>query len=90
MLSEGEYQGSLYDIGFDHPEAHAVKKGRSMYYAFFAPQFSGELELRGLEDRNYKVVDYENNRVLGTVHGPTARLKAASFVKHLMLETDPQ
>ncbi len=89
MLSEGEYQGSLYDVGFDRPEAHAIRKGQSMYYAFFAPRFSGVLELRGLEDRDYKVMDYENNRALGTVHGPTARLKA-SFVKHLMLETDPQ
>ncbi len=89
MLSEGEYQGDLYDIGFDRPEAHAIRKGRSIYYAFFAPRFSGVLELRGLEDRDYRVVDYENNRILGRVHGPTARLKA-SFVKHLMLETNPQ
>ena len=89
MLSEGEYEGSLYDIGFDHPEAHAIKKGDAMYYAFFAPSFHGKLELRGLEDREYKVTDYENNRVLGTVHGPTAKLEA-SFEKHLMLEADPQ
>jgi len=89
MLSEGEYQGALYDIGFDRPEAHAIKKGTLMYYAFFAPHFSGEVELRGLEDRAYKVTDYENNRALGTVHGPTAKLKT-SFEKHLMLETNPQ
>jgi alpha-galactosidase len=89
MLSEGEYQGALYDIGFDRPEAHAIKKGTSMYYAFFAQHFSGEVELRGLEDRTYKVIDYENNKELGTVHGPTARLKA-SFAKHLMLETNSQ
>jgi len=89
MLSEGEYQGALYDIGFDRPEAHAIRKGTSMYYAFFAPHFSGEVELRGLEDRTYKVIDYESNRVLGIIHGPMARLKT-SFAKHLMLETNPQ
>ncbi len=89
MLSEGQYEGTLYDIGFDRPEAHAIKKGSSMYYAFFAPQFKGHVELRGLEDREYRVTDYENHRVLGTVHGPTARLET-SFEKHLMLEADPQ
>jgi alpha-galactosidase len=47
------------------------------------------VELRGLEDREYKVVDYEHKKVLGTVHGPTAKL-TASFEKHLMLEADPQ
>jgi alpha-galactosidase len=89
MLSEGQYEGSLYDIGFDRPEAHAIKKGDTMYYAFFAPTFDGKVELRGLEDREYKVVDYEHKKVLGTVHGPTAKL-SANFEKHLMLEADPQ
>lgn len=89
MLSEGQYEGMLYDIGFDRPEAHAIKKGDSMYYAFFAPRFDGTVELRGLQDRDYKVTDYENNKVLGTVHGPTAKVRA-NFEKHLMLEADPQ
>jgi alpha-galactosidase len=89
MLSEGTYQGTLYDIGFDRPEAHAIKKGDVMYYGFFASQFAGKIELRGLEDREYKVTEYENNKVLGTVHGPTAELQT-SFAKHLMLEAEPQ
>ena len=89
MLSEGQYEGTLYDIGFDRPEAHAIRKGAVMYYAFFAAQFKGSVELRGLENRVYKVTDYEHNRVLGTVHGPIARIET-SFDKHLMLEADPQ
>jgi alpha-galactosidase len=89
MLSEGTYQGSLYDIGFDRPEAHAISRGGSMFYAFFAPQFAGTVELRGLDDRPYKILDYENNKVLGTVHGPTAHL-STRFVKHLMLQADPE
>jgi alpha-galactosidase len=89
MLSEGTYEGELYDIGFDRPEAHVIKKGQSMYYAFFAPDFSGELELRGLDDMNYKVTDYEDNKVLATVHGPAAKLKV-KFIRHLMLEAAPQ
>jgi alpha-galactosidase len=31
MLSRGEYLGELYDIGFDRPETHAVRKGDCMY-----------------------------------------------------------
>ena len=89
MLSEGEYEGSLYDIGFDRPEAHAIKKNSSMYYAFFASHFAGTIELRGLENRDYKIADYEHHRDLGTVHGPTARLNVA-FAQHLMLQADPQ
>ena len=42
MLSRGEYLGGLYDIGFDRPEAHAIRKSGKMYYAFFAPQWQGQ------------------------------------------------
>ena len=51
MLSQGEYRGDLYDIGFDRPETHAIRKAGSMYYAFFAPEFQGKVELRGLDRR---------------------------------------
>jgi alpha-galactosidase len=89
MLSRGEYRGDLYDIGFDLPEAHAIQKGKEMYYAFYAPHWTGQVELRGLEDRDYKVVDYETGKALGKVHGPKAKLPA-SFNQHLLLEAEPQ
>jgi alpha-galactosidase len=88
-LSEGEYRGSLYDIGFDRPEAHAIAKGGAMYYAFFAPKFSGSLELRGLDPgRTYAVRDYVNGRDFGTVTGPVARLPAR-FTRSLLVEAMP-
>ena len=34
QLSKGEYL-NLYDIGFDYPEAHVIKKDGSFYYAFY-------------------------------------------------------
>lgn len=34
QLSKGEYL-NLYDIGFDYPEAHVIKKDSSFYYAFY-------------------------------------------------------
>ena len=56
MLSRGEYLGSLYDIGFDRPEAHAIRKSGKMYYSFFAPQWKGRIELRGLGRGQYRVL----------------------------------
>ncbi len=89
MLSQGEYRGDLYDIGFDRPEAHAIAKGGKMYYAFYASAFQGKVELRGLDARSYKIVDYENGRDLGSVKGPVATIDVR-FAKHLLVEANPQ
>jgi alpha-galactosidase len=89
MLSRGEYLGQLYDIGFDVPETHAIRKGQTMYYAFFAKQWRGTVELRGLEDRNYSVSDYASGKDFGTVSGHNAQLPV-EFAGHLLLEARPQ
>jgi hypothetical protein len=47
------------------------------------------LNCAGLEDRTYRVADYVNNKYLGKVHGPTARI-AAEFHQHLLLEAWPE
>lgn len=89
MLSTGEYLGGLYDIGFDLPEAHAVRKSGKMYFSFYASSFGGKVELRGLERRSYHVRDYENGRDLGMVAGPVATVEA-NFLQHLLLEATPE
>ena len=89
MLSRGEYLGELYDIGFDRPETHAIRKAGSLYYAFYAPEWNGSVELRGLDNRRYLVSDYESSKLLGIVPGPVARLDVA-FQKHLLLKAQPQ
>ena len=89
MLSRGQYLGSLYDIGFDRPEAHAIRKGDLLYYAFFAHSFEGEVELRGLEARPYRLTDYEHDHQLGTVNGPLGRVHVR-FDSHLLIEAAPQ
>ena len=88
-LSRGQYLGTLYDIGFDLPEAHVIRKNTKMYYAFFAATWKGSVELRGLDDRAYHVVDYVDGKDFGTVRGPIAHL-SADFSKHLLLEATPQ
>jgi alpha-galactosidase len=89
MLSRGEYDGTLYDIGFDRPEAHVVRKDNKVYYGFFADSFDDTLELRGLETRAYEIIDYVNDRKLGEVKGPTAQIKT-QFDGYLLLEAVPR
>jgi hypothetical protein len=56
---------------------------------FYAPEYQGKVEIRGLDRHKYTVTDYENGNVLGTVQGPTASLDV-KFAKHLLLEAKPQ
>jgi len=89
MLSQGQYLGQLYDIGFDLPETHVIRKNQTLYYAFYAEHWKGPVELRGLEGRTYDVVEYVNGTKLGTVSGHNTRL-TVEFEKHLLLEVRPQ
>jgi len=89
-LSSGEYL-NLYDIAFDKPEAHVVRKSGRFYYAFFAERWGRlkALRLRGLEqNKTYKVTDYANEIDLGTVQGEKAELFHA-FAESLLLEVTP-
>ncbi len=88
-LWKGSYRGELYDIGFDKPEAHVVDWNGKTYFAFFAEEFDGQLELRGLkESLIYSIRDYPEDKELGKVAGNAPRLKA-KFHGHLLLEAAP-
>jgi alpha-galactosidase len=91
-LSEGEYL-NLYDLAFDMPEAHAIRKDEVLYYAFYTPAadqtYRGEITLRGLDDRPYWLWDYVQARSLGTVHGPVACLQL-EFQGSLLLQAVPE
>jgi alpha-galactosidase len=93
MLSKGNFL-DLYVYGYDVPEAYAIEKDGAMYYAFYAPAddeahgkgpWNGEIELRGLSNRTYQVVDYANGKDYGSITGPTAKLRVA-FSESLLLE----
>jgi alpha-galactosidase len=56
-MSEGDYL-NLYDIAYDRPETHVIRKGQSYYYSFFsAEHFRGTVELRGLPKGRYRALD---------------------------------
>ena len=89
MLSRGQYLGQLYDLGFDVPETHVIRKDQTLYYAFYAKHWKGPVDLRGLEDHNYSVVDYVSGKTLGTVSAQKTHLPV-EFDQHLLLEVRPQ
>lgn len=90
-LAEGEYL-NLYDLGYDRPEAHVIRRGERLYYGFYTAStgdsYRGPVELRGLEDRVYRLIDYVEDRDLGTVRGPLARIEVA-FQGALLIEAVP-
>jgi alpha-galactosidase len=88
-LSQAEYLGNLYDIGFDKPETHLIKKSDTLFYAFYDKTWEGSIKLKGLEKtKKYVVFDYENNKKLGTVNGNNPVLKT-KFEDHLLIEVYP-
>ena len=86
-LSKGNYL-NLYDIIYDKPESHVIQKNENFYYAFYADEWQGIIELRGLTNKTYKVYDYVNRENLGTVSGPVGKIDV-EFKKHLLIECTP-
>jgi alpha-galactosidase len=95
MLSKGNFL-DLYVYGYDLPEAYAIAKDGAIYYAFYAPvpsgktggpdgKWNGDVELRGLGNRTYRLTDYVNDKNYGTVTGPVAKLHA-QFTGSLLIE----
>ena len=71
-LSTGEYVPGLYDIGFDYPETHVIRKDGVLHYAFYTHKGNEtpvhSVELRGLENgHRYHVTDYYNHVDLGEI-----------------------
>ena len=69
-----------------------IRKGQSLYYAFFtrvpAGEFNGMVALRGLSSKRFRVVDYVRNHVFGEVIGPQASI-SVSFRDSLLLLVKP-
>lgn len=88
LLSKADYRGELYDIGYDKPETHAIQKGDTLYYAFYADKWNGKVELRGLKDKTYKIVDYVNDKFISDVDGKSAKLNI-NIDKYFLIKAIP-
>jgi alpha-galactosidase len=90
-LAEAEYV-NLYDLAFDRPETHAIRKDGRMYFAFYADQadatYQGAVTFRGLGEETYVVYDYVHDREVGTVRGPEAVMQV-TFEGSLLVEVTP-
>ena len=88
MLPTGRYRGELYDIGFDLPETHVVERDGKMYFAFYAKKWSGVIAIRGLQDGEYTLYDYFNDKNMGSVSRARNHINVA-FERFLLLEASP-
>jgi len=90
-LSNQEYL-NLYDIAFDSPEIHVVRKGDEMYYGIYVDSTQikqYDIELRGLDkNTDYIVYDYWNEKELGVVSGNTSVIKP-KINKYLLIRVKP-
>ncbi len=85
-LASGEYV-NLYDLAFDKPEIHVVRKGDDLFYGIFADVWprNKPIELRGLDpDSMYQVLDYIQGAELGEISGTEPVIRKA-FEKSLLL-----
>ena len=89
-LFDGEYT-NLYDIAYDTPETHVVVKGDTLYYGMFAAEYSGEVQLRGLQQgRQYALTEYDrHDRPLGEVAGGEKAALACEFSGHFLVRAVP-
>jgi alpha-galactosidase len=83
----GEYL-NLYDSAFDAPETHVIRKDRRYYFAFYAPQYAGPVELRGLVEKRYVLFDMVSGKKYGvvSVNDPILNIQ---FSGALLLFADP-
>ena len=89
MLSKQDYLGNLYDLGYDKPETHVISKPDTLFYAFYAKAWKGNIELRGLEKgRNYVVQDYVKDSLITRLKGDDPVIHAV-FENYLLLAVYP-
>ncbi len=93
QISRGQYLNS-YDLAFNVPEGHLVRRYGLLYYSFFVRNpgdtFKGRIRFRGLtEGLLYRVFDYWNQAELGVVTFRRSRL-SVEFQDFLLLQLKPE
>jgi len=90
-LSSSEYV-NLYDLAYDSPEVHVIKKGDVIFYGIYADLWSktDTIELRGLKPGvSYSVYDYANKRYITSVNGNDPFIQVG-FRDYLLIEVKPE
>ena len=90
-LSSAEYV-NLYDLAFDKPETHVIRKGEEIFYGIYADLWSktDPIELRGLKPNlSYSVYDYANKRKIERVNGSDPFIHIG-FRDFLLIQLKPE
>jgi alpha-galactosidase len=84
-----EKDGNMFFAFYaDNKDGKPVLAGKSSKSGNNTGEWKGQVELRGLQARQYKVVNYVNDKDYGTVTGPTSRLDV-EFNGSLLLQATP-
>ena len=84
-MSEGTYL-NLYDIAFDKPETHVIKKGDIYYYFFFSNNsFKSKVRLRGLEKGEYKIYNLYSGKLISIINSESPYVNL-NFSKHFLIK----
>ena len=84
-MSDGDYL-NLYDIGFDRPETHLIRKGETYYYSLFSDKhFHGIVRLRGLPRGRYRALDLVTGNAVPFVH-PDSRFLDLDFDRYAIIK----
>jgi alpha-galactosidase len=86
-LSRSQCLGSLYDIGFDLPEAHVIRKDKEMYYAFLARNWKAPWSCAA---RTIVRITSSTMWTKRFRNRPRSGHALIRFSKHLLLEGTPQ
>ena len=84
MLSKGQYLGQLYDIGFDVPETHVIRKGKHHVLCFLCQALEGPPRTARPGRPKLQRGGLRHREKLGTVAGHNARLPA-EFDQYLLI-----
>lgn len=90
-LSSSQYV-NLYDLAYDSPEVHVVKKGDEIFYGIYADLWSktDTIELRGLRPGvSYSVYDYANKRQIASINGSDPFINVG-FRDYLLISVKPE
>jgi len=65
-----------------------IIKGDTLFYAFYADEWKGKIEFRGLSNSRYLIKDYVNKMDIGTITKDNPILET-SFIRNLLVEAIP-
>jgi alpha-galactosidase len=84
-----EKDGSMYYAFYAPEKPSSARSAHGVGGSTGASDWTGAIELRGLQPKRYRVTDYVNNKDYGVVTGPVGTINAR-FADNLLLQVTPE